>query len=150
MVSLRVPTDFPIATVAGVHVVLRGVDVLPDGLQIRWDGVPGEATERMDQDWQTAMGAWTERVEEHGADAAGPAPAMPGNLLARVQAHLVDDVGTTYTARTGRAAGTGTAWESAWRFTPVPPAGASSLRLELAVDGERVTGCDLVLTSADR
>jgi len=145
MVSLRVPTDFPIATVAGVAVVLRGVDVLPDGLEIRWHGVPGDATARMDQDWETAMGAWTQRLDEAGTDAAGPPPAMPGNLLARVQAHLVDDVGTAYTARTGRAAGTGTDWESAWRFTPAPPAEASTLRLELAVDGERVTGCDLTL-----
>ncbi|WNB85669.1 hypothetical protein [Cellulomonas sp. ATA003] len=143
MVSLRVPTDFPIATVAGVDVVLESVDVLPDGLEIRWHGVPGDATERMDRDWETAMGAWTERRDERGPDGAGAPPTMPGTLLARIQAHLTDDVGTEYTPRTGRAAGSDSAWESAWRFTPAPPAEARHLRLDLAVDGERVTGCDL-------
>lgn len=146
MVTLRVPADFPIATIAGVDVVLEAVEVLDDGLEIRWRGVPGDATARMDQDWDTAMGAWTERVAERGAEAAGPSPTMPGNLLARVQAHLVDDLGTAYTARTGRAAGSGSAWGSAWRFTPAPPEEARTLRLEIAVDGDRVTGCDLTLT----
>lgn len=145
MANLRVPSDFPIAGVSGVDVVLEGVEVLTDGLEIRWRGVPGDATERMDREWETAMGAWTERLDVRGRDSAGPPPTMPGTLLARVQAHLTDDVGTVYTARTGRAAGSDTAWESAWRFTPAPPSSARSLRLDLAVDGERVTGCELAL-----
>ena len=145
MVSARVPTDFHIATVDGVDVVLTGVQLTPEHLEVGWHGVPNAATQDLDQGWDTAMGTWTHQVEAEGREAAGTPPRMPGNLLARVQAFVVDDLGTEYVARTGHAAGSDSPWDSRWRYTPAPPAAARMLRLTFAVDGRRATACDVPL-----
>ena len=142
MGELSVSDDFTVAVVDGVRVVLSRVAIDYDSLQLEWDGVRSDTTDRMDEKWALDLADWLEARTASGRDEVGMPPRMPGNLLARVLVTVTDDSGNQITQLDGQAAGTGTEWHSEWRFAR-PPRGAQELVLQFDVDGISTGICEL-------
>lgn len=83
------------------------------------------------------MVQWADLRNRDGAEAAGDAPVMPGQIvLGPVGAVISDDVGTTYRMSAGQVAGSGSEWEATWVYLPEPPKTARILTLEFTLDDE--------------
>jgi hypothetical protein len=142
MSELSVSDELTVAIVDGVRVVLTRAAIDHDSLQLEWDGVRSDNTDRMDEEWALDMADWLEATRANGRDEVGMPPRMPGNLLARVLVTVTDDSGNQINQLDGQAAGTGTEWHSEWRFAR-PPTGARGLILQFDVDGVSTGRCEL-------
>lgn len=72
-------------------------------------------------------------------------PAQPGDRLMTVAITVTDDIGTPYTFHSGRSGGSGTEWQARRSFVPVPPIGATSLKVSLRTSDDAVTATEFGL-----
>lgn len=142
------PGDLIIATSDGIDVRFAGINLgvrVPHhalnlegtrGVQVKLEGVRGFQTQQRDQQHESAILAWAERLKAHGRGNAGPAPTMPAvPVLDRVRSLVTDDVGTDYKLAAGQVAGSGTDWDASWIYSPEPPDAARILTLRFTLDG---------------
>ena len=75
---------------------------------------------------------WPDRVVVRLAAAGDRAEQLGSDLLAPLELAVEDDVGTTYTARSSNAGGSGSEWHGDWFFAAAVP--HSVTRLTVRVD----------------
>lgn len=149
MTIISAPGDLIVATKDGVDVRFAGVESIADapfsatewlgkqGIRLHLEGIRSPETQRRDEHHVKEISQWANLRERDGAEAAGDAPAMPGQLvLGPVGADISDDLGTIYRWSAGQVAGSGTDWDATWVYLPEPPAAARFLRIEFTLDGE--------------
>ncbi len=149
MTIVAAPADLVVATSDGVDVRFAGIDSIADapivsgetlgreGLRIYFQGIRSHETWQRDVRYEEQLVQWADLRNREGAEAAGDAPSMPGQLvLGPVGAVISDDVGTTYRLSAGQVAGSATGWESTWVYLPEPPKTARLLKLEFTLDDE--------------
>lgn len=142
MGELSVPNDFTVAIIDGVRVVLTRAAMDDDSMQLEWDGVRSDTTDRMDEKWALDLADWLKARTTVGREAVGMPPGMPGNLLARVLVTVRDDSGNQVSQLDGQVAGTDTEWHAAWRFAR-PREEAQRLLVQFDVDGVPTAACEL-------
>lgn len=149
MTVISAPGDLVVVTNDGVGVRFAGIESIADvpivsaewlgreGLRIYFQGIRSHETWQRDVRYEEQLVQWADLRNRDGAEAAGDAPSMPGQLvLGPVGAVISDDVGTTYRLSAGQVAGSATGWESTWVYLPEPPKAAQILTLEFTLDDE--------------
>lgn len=118
-----------LGSVAGVKVVLVGVETDDARLTFHLKGLPSEVTRRRDSDYASVFATWRETRLAGGANAAGRRPAQPGEVLAKLPLAVSDAHGTDYRRRSSAAGGTGTEWSAKVSFEPAPPVDLDHIQL---------------------
>jgi hypothetical protein len=121
--------------VAGIEIVLCGVELTVDTVVIHLRARQSAVTEALDAAHRTALLAWEHELgaaERRGERPPDP-PAQPGSVLNAIALRLQDDAKTSYRWLGSQAGGTGSEWDAIWRFGPQPPPEAT--RLSVTIDG---------------
>lgn len=147
MAITHAPTNLVIGSSDGIDIRFAGIELKDapgysglgagqPSIHLQLSGVRGEETALRDGRFEQDRLEWWERRRAAGSDRTENAPQMPGvAVFDRLTAAISDDIGTTYRLSGGQLAGDRTEWEARWIYTPTPPAGARTLRLEFSVDG---------------
>jgi hypothetical protein len=114
----------------GVELILASVEAWPDEIVIRMCGRPSPLTQRLEDDFHTALEAWHREARE------GEAPEDPGARILGLDLFVTDDVGTSYKLFSAARGGTGTMFRADWIFAPGPPETARRLNVRVAHGAE--------------
>src|SRR3954447_7654865 len=95
--------------------MLVSVEAWPDEIVIRMRGRPSSLTQRLEDDFETALEAW------HHEGREGQIPEDPGARILGFDLDVTDDVATDYKLRSAARGGTGTMFRADWTFVPGPP-----------------------------
>ena len=118
----------PLASVGereGVELILVSVEAWPDEIVVRMRGRPSLLTERLEEEFATALETW------HRDGREGHIPEQPGERILGFELHVADDVGTDYKLRSAARGGTGTMFRAEWTFAPGPPESAQRLAVRV-------------------
>jgi hypothetical protein len=127
----------------GVAVFVRAVEI-GEQIAVRLCARRNARTDALDAAYDAAFEAWASVAVDSKAKGLRPPdpPRQPGAVLGELSVQIFDDVDTAYRWVGTEAAGTGTEWDAAWRFEPLPPPLARLLRV---VAGDEQPGCAVQL-----